>query len=61
VTDRPEPGRSCFQVVPLAAHAPGVPCKSQDLAAVVEFGIYAHNVADHEQLIRRIFALLAGP
>ena len=60
VSDKPEPGRSCFQAFSLAAWAPGAPCQTLDLAEVEEMGIFAHNVADHEELIRRIFALLTG-
>jgi hypothetical protein len=60
VTDRPESDRSCFQVVPLSTFTPGTPCRSVDLAALEEFGIFAHNVSDHEELSRRIFALLSG-
>ena len=60
VTDRPETERSCFQVVPLATFTPGTPCRSVDLTALEEFGIFAHNVTDHEELSRRIFALLSG-
>ena len=60
VTDRPEGGRSCFQAFPLSTWAPGIACATVDLADVPELGIFPHNVADHEQLIRRIFALLSG-
>lgn len=60
VSDRPEDGRSCFQAFPLSAWRPGAPCESVDLADVPELGIFPHNVADHEQLARRIFALLSG-
>ena len=54
------PGRSCFQAFHLAGWAPGAPCQTLDVAEVEEMGIFAHNVADHEELIRRIFALLTG-
>jgi len=60
VSDKPDPGRSCFQAFHLAAWAPGRPCRSLDVAEVEEMGIFAHNVADHEELIRRIFALFTG-
>lgn len=60
VTDRPEAGRSCFQVVRLAAWAPGPMGGSRDLVDTEEFRIFPHNVADHEELLRRILALLAG-
>jgi hypothetical protein len=60
VSDRPEAGRSCFQAFPLSRWTPGTPLSTVDLAEVPELGIFPHNVADHEQLIRRIFALLSG-
>lgn len=60
VSDRPESGRSCFQAFPLSAWAPGMRCQTTDLARLEEMGIFPHNVTDHEQLIRRIFALLSG-
>ena len=60
VTDRPEPGRSCFQAFPLAAWHPGEPFRTVDLVALKELRIFQHNVEDHEELIRRIFGLLSG-
>ncbi len=57
VTDHPEPGRSSFQCVVLA---PGAPIRTVDLADVEEFGIFPHNVGDHEELLVRIFAMLAA-
>ena len=60
VSERPEGGRSCFQVVSLAGYDPRVPCKSVDLADLKDLAIFPHNVSDHEELIRRIFALLSG-
>jgi hypothetical protein len=61
VSERPEGGRSCFQAVRLPAyHAGGGAYRSQDLAAVENLAIFAHNVADHEELLRRIFAHLSG-
>jgi hypothetical protein len=60
VTDRPEPGRSCFQVCAVAEWSAAGPTRTRDLAQVEDLGIFAHNVADHEALARRIFALLSG-
>jgi hypothetical protein len=60
VTDRPEPGRSCFQAVALPRHAYGQPFRATDLGDLEELGIFHHNVEDHEELVRRIFNLLAG-
>lgn len=60
VTDRPEPGRSGFQAIPLGAVRPGEPFRTVDLADLRELRIFRHNVEDHEELIRRIFGLLSG-
>jgi hypothetical protein len=59
VSDRPEPGRSCFQALSLAAWETGGRAETRDLAAVAELGIFPHNVSDHEELVRRIFGLLS--
>jgi len=59
-TDRPEPGRSCFQVMSLTRWQPGEPFRSVDLVDLKELRIFQHNVEDHEELIRRIFGLLSG-
>ena len=61
VTDRPQAGRSCFQALPFLDHPLGKPYDTVALADVERFGIFAHNIADHEELLRRIFALLVGP
>jgi hypothetical protein len=55
VTERPEPGRSCFQAVVFETLF-----RTVDLTEVKEFGLYAHNVEDHEELVRRIFELLTA-
>jgi hypothetical protein len=60
VTERPEPGRSCFQAVLFETLRTGEPFRTVDLAEVKEFGLFAHNVEDHEELVRRIFALLTA-
>lgn len=60
VTDRPEPGRSCFQAIAFGAMRPGEPFRTVDLVELKELRIFQHNIEDHEELIRRIFALLTG-
>jgi hypothetical protein len=60
VTERPEPGRSCFQAVAFETLRTGEPFRTVDLTEVKEFGLFAHNVEDHEELVRRIFALLTS-
>ena len=60
VSDRPEPGRACFQAVAVHGLAPGGPFHATDLDRLAELEIYPANLADHEVLARRIFALLAS-
>ncbi|MBI1846123.1 MAG: hypothetical protein HYR86_04010 [Candidatus Rokubacteria bacterium] len=60
VSDRPAPDRSCFQVLPVARHAPGDAFRTIDLHEAKELEIFPANVEDHEALTRRIFSLLAG-
>jgi len=60
VTDRPEAGRSCFQALPFSRVAPGQPFRTVDLDQLQELRIFKNNVEDHEELVRRIFGLLAG-
>jgi hypothetical protein len=60
VTERPEPGRSCFQAVAFETLRTGEPFRTIDLLEVKEFGLFPHNIEDHEELVRRIFALLTA-
>ena len=60
VTERPEPGRSCFQAVAFETLRSGEPFRTVDLTEVKEFGLFPHNIEDHEELVRRIFALLTA-
>ena len=60
VTDRPQEGRSCFQALSFMEHAPEKPFETVDLRDIARFRIFPHNVDDHEQLLRRIFALLVA-
>jgi hypothetical protein len=57
-SDRPEAGRSCFQAIRLADADAGY--RAEDLTSIAALGIFEHNVTDHEELLRRIFALLTG-
>lgn len=60
VTDHPERARSTFQVFDLEPWTPGEPVTVIDLFAHTGLDIYRQNVAEHEELARRIFALLTG-
>lgn len=56
VTDHPAPGRSCFQAM---ATAGGDALHTVDLITLTQLRLFPHNIADHETLLRRIFALLS--
>jgi hypothetical protein len=58
VTDRPAPGRSCFQVLDLGPGRPGAPLVSVDLHAVPALDVYPATVREYEGLVRQIFPLL---
>jgi hypothetical protein len=58
VTERPEVGRSCFQALPFESIRSGEPFRMLDLIEVKEFGLFPHNLEDHEELTRRIFCSL---
>src|ERR1041384_5344184 len=60
VTDRPLPGRSSFQVLSFRDHPAEQPFDTVDLLALERFRIFPHNIADHEELLRRIYGLLAA-
>jgi len=59
VTERPDPGRSCFQVVQPGDGRSIDLIHTTDLADQAELEIFRHNVEDHEELVRRIFLLLS--
>jgi len=59
VSERPEPGRSCFQVVQPGDGRSIDLVHTTDLADQAELEIFRHNVEDHEELLRRIFSLLS--
>ena len=52
--------RSCFQALRLAGLRPGEPIQTSDLVELKELRIFRHNLEDHDELIRRIFAQLSG-
>jgi hypothetical protein len=60
VTDHPEAGRSCFQVVDLGSWAAGNTVTALDLHTHDDLRIFRQNVEEHEALLRRMFALLTG-
>jgi hypothetical protein len=58
VTDHPASGRSCFQVLDLAAAQPGAPLVTVDLHYVHDFDVYLTTAQEYEGLVRQIFPLL---
>jgi hypothetical protein len=60
VSERPEPGRSCFQAISFDRIRSGEPFRTVDLADLKELKIFRNNVEDHEELVRRIFGLLTA-
>ena len=58
VTERPESGRACFQALAFETVRIGEPFRMVDLHEVKEFGLFPHNLEDHEALARRIFGSL---
>jgi hypothetical protein len=60
VTDRPQPGKSCFQALSFFDHPVDQPFDTVDLGDLDRFRIFPHNITDHEELLRRIYALLVA-
>lgn len=60
VTDRPQEGRSCFQALSFLDHPAEKPFDTVDLGDLDRFRIFPHNIGDHEELLRRIYALLVA-
>lgn len=58
VTDHPASGRSCFQVLDVAAARPDAPLATVDLHYVHDFDVYLTTVQEYEGLVRQIFPLL---
>jgi hypothetical protein len=61
VSDRPEPGRSCFQAVHVSAVPDGrLPTTTRDLHQVPGLDIYRKTVEEYEGLVREIFPILGS-
>jgi hypothetical protein len=58
VTDHPASGRSCFQVLDVAAARPGVTLATVDLHYVHDFDVYLTTAQEYEALVRQIYPLL---
>ena len=58
VTDHPASGRSCFQVLDVAAARAGEPLTTVDLHYVHDFDVYLTTAQEYEGLVRQIFPLL---
>ena len=57
VTDNPEPGRSCFQVLDHPAQGDAT---TRDLEQITVLNIYRSTVLEYEHLGKKLFPLLAG-
>ena len=60
VTDRPAPGRACFQAVRPELPGSGTPSATVDLHEVHALGMDWKTVEEHEELVRRLFPVLSG-
>jgi hypothetical protein len=58
VTDHPATGRSCFQVLEIAAVCQGTPLGTVDLHYMHDFDVYLTTAQEYEALVRQIFPLL---
>lgn len=58
VTDRPEPGRSCFQALDLGGSEPRGPIASVDLHDIPDLRISKRTVERYEDLAVRLFSQL---
>jgi hypothetical protein len=58
VTDRPDPGRSCFQAVQVSMLPPGP--APVDLHQVPGLDIFRRTVEEYEGLVREVFPLLGS-
>jgi len=61
VTDHPQPGRSCFQLLDPRQSTRGLPPTTVDLHLVDHLGIWKKTVEEYEELVRRVFSLLGAP
>jgi len=60
VTDRPQSGRSCFQVVHVSSLPVGLTPVTLDLHLVPGLDIYRKTVEEYEGLVREIFPILGS-
>lgn len=60
VTDRPEPGRSCFQAVHVSILPPVAPPSTLDLHLVPGLDIYPRTVEEYEGLVRGVFPIIGS-
>ena len=60
VTDRPEPDRSCFQLLDICRLAPDKTLETTDLHTASELGISQTTCEEYEDLIRGVFSNIAA-
>lgn len=61
VTDHPDAGRSCFQVLDLQESTLDAPLATIDLHEALVFGISKSTIEEHERLVRQLFLPLSTP
>ena len=61
LTDRPDPGRSCFQVLDLPRLVPDAPLATIDLHEASALGVDKTAIDEYEKLVRQVFAVLGAP
>lgn len=60
VTDRPQPGRSCFQAVHVSTLPAAITPVTLDLHLVPGLDLYRRTVEEYEGLVREIFPILGS-
>jgi len=60
VTDRPEPGRSCFQAVHVSVLPPAAPPSTLDLHLAPGLDIFRRTVEEYEGLVREVFPIIGS-
>ncbi len=61
VTDHPDEGRSCFQLLHIRESDPDIPLATIDLHEAPTLGIDKEVVEEHTALVRQLFAPLRSP
>ena len=60
VTDRPAPGRACFQAIASGLPDATTPQATVDLHQLRALGMDRKTIEEHDELVRRLFPVLSG-